>query len=127
MPACVAISSSMSGLFVGGEKGLHVALEHGLERLLFLPLGVLRREGLDAVEGEGLRKIHRLLGPQRAVVVEGGDALGHRHKSRRAFPRHLFDEGDDGLLRCGVVPGWQGIGGEGRVREQQQNEQALRK
>ena len=48
-------------------------------------------------------------------------------KVRRAFPGHLFDEGDDGLLRCRVIPGWQRIGGKGRVREQQQNEQALGK
>ncbi len=88
---------------------------------------MLRRESLDAVKRESLREIDRLLGPQGTVIVEGGDAFGHRHKARRAFPGHLFDEGDDGLLRCRVIPGWQGIGGEGRVREQQQNEQALRK
>jgi hypothetical protein len=36
----------------------------------------LRRERLHAVEREGELEVHRLLGPQRAVVVEHGDALG---------------------------------------------------
>ena len=32
---------------------LHVALEHALERLLLFPLGMLRRQRLDAIEREG--------------------------------------------------------------------------
>jgi len=37
---------------------------------------MLRRQCLDAVDNEKGLKIHRLLGPQLAVIVEGGDALG---------------------------------------------------
>lgn len=37
---------------------------------------MLRRQRLDAVDDEKGLKIHRLLGPRRAVIVEGGDALG---------------------------------------------------
>ena len=66
--------------------------------------GMLRRERLHAVEREEELEIHRLLGPERAVVVEGGDALGERHEVRRAFRRDLRDEVDDGLLGRAVVP-----------------------
>ena len=76
-----------------------------------LPLGMLRRERLHAVEREEELEIHRLLGPERAVVVERGDALGGRHEVGRAFLRHLLDEGDDGFLRRAVVPRRQRIGG----------------
>ena len=70
---------------------------------------MLRAKRLDAVQREEELDIHRLLGPQRAVVVERGNALGGRHEVRRAFLRHLRDEFDDGLLRLAVVPGWKRI------------------
>ena len=38
---------------------------------------------LHAIEGKQDLKRHRLLGPERAVVVERGNALGHRHEVRR--------------------------------------------
>ena len=63
-----------------GER-LDVALEQRLEGLLCLPFGMLRRQRLDAVEREGDLEVDRLLGPQRAVVVEGGDALGDAARS----------------------------------------------
>ena len=92
---------STMACLAAGQRGLHVALEQRGEGLLVLPLGMLRRERLDAVEREEELEVHRLLGPERAVVVEGGDALGRRHEVRRAFLRHLLDESDDGLLRRG--------------------------
>ena len=69
-------------LLAGCGKRLHVALEHRLERLLVFPFRMLRRQRLDAVEREGELEIHRLLAPQRAVVVEHGDALGGGHEIR---------------------------------------------
>ena len=48
-------------VFAAGERGLHVALEQRGERLLVLPLGMLRRERLHAVEREEELDIHRLL------------------------------------------------------------------
>ena len=63
-------------VLAAGQRAFHIALEQRGERLLVLPLRMLRREGLDAVEGEEHLEIHRLLGPERAVVVERGDALG---------------------------------------------------
>ena len=91
-------------LLAAGERAFHVALEQRGERLLVLPLRMLRRERLHPVEREDQLEIHRLLAPERAVVVERGDALGRRHKVRRAFLRDLRDEVDDGLLRRAVVP-----------------------
>ena len=78
--------------------------------------------GLDAVEREGELGVHRMLDPQRAVIVEHGDALRLRHEIGRAFLGHLLDEGDDGRLRGGVVPRWQRIGlGLRRGRTTQQS------
>ena len=68
-----------------GQHGLQVALEKRLERLLVLPFGMLRRQRLDAVEGERELDVDRLLAPQRAVVVEHGDALGDGHEVGAAF------------------------------------------
>ena len=85
-------------------------VEHRLERLLGLPLRVLRRQRLDAVERERELEVDRLLGPQRAVVVEDGDALGDRHEVRAALRRHARDEIGDGFLRRAVVPGRQRVG-----------------
>ena len=72
---------------------------------------MLRRERLHAVEREVKLNGHRLLAPERAVVVEGGDAFRHRHKIGRAGFRHLLDEGDDGLLGLAVVPRGERVGG----------------
>ena len=49
-------------------------------------------------------KVDRLLGPQRAVVVEGGDPLRRRHEILRAFRRHGVHEIDDRGLGRAVVP-----------------------
>ena len=46
---------------------------------------VLRRQRLDPIDRKNDLEIHRLLGPQRAVVVEGGDALVRRHEIRAAL------------------------------------------
>ena len=70
-------------LLAGRGERLHVAFEYRLERLRVFPLGMLRRQRLDAVEREGELDVHRLLGPERAVVVEDGDALGWRHEVGR--------------------------------------------
>ncbi len=50
---------------------------------LVLPFRMLRRERLHAVEGKQQLKRHRLLGPEGAIVVEGGDAFGDRHEIGR--------------------------------------------
>ena len=65
---------------------------------------------MHAVEGEEQLEVHRLLRPQRAVVVEGGDALGGGDEARPALLRHARDEVEDGLLRAALVPRGQGVG-----------------
>ena len=63
-----------------------------------LPLGMLRRHRLDPVDREDELEVDRLLGPQRAVIVEGGDALGHRHEVGAAGRRHPRHEVEDRRL-----------------------------
>src|SRR5262249_50662585 len=60
------------------------------------------------VDRERDLEVDRLLGPQRAVVVEGGDALGDRHEVRRAVTRHTGDEIGYRTLRSAVIPRGQG-------------------
>ena len=110
VPACVAITISAMACSPPASALATSPLQQGREGLLRLPLGVLRGERLDAVERERELDVHRLLGPQRAVVVEHGDALGGRHVAGRALLRHLGDEGDDRLPGRTVVPGRQRIG-----------------
>ncbi len=94
---------------------LHVVLEYALEGLLRLPLRVLGRERLHPIEREGDLDVDRLLGPQRAVVIESGDALRGGHEVRASLRSDARHEADDGLLRRAVVPGGEWIGG-GRRR-----------
>ena len=93
-----------------GQRALDVALEQRREWLLVLPVGMLRRQRLHAVERKSELEIHRLLGPERAVIVEGGDALVDGHEVRAALRGHLGDEIGDGFLDRAVVPGRQRIG-----------------
>jgi len=93
----------VSRLARGGDA-MQVALQQRGEGFLRLPFGMLGREGLNTINEKEDLGVNGLLGPQRPVVVEHGDALGLRHKIRRAFLSDLFDEGDDGFLRRGVVP-----------------------
>ena len=57
----------------------HVAGQHRLERLLRLPFRMLAGQALHLGDGEGELGVDRLLDPERAVIVEGGDAIlwGH--------------------------------------------------
>ena len=99
------------GLLAAGQHRLQVALEQRRVGLLRLPLRVLRRQRLDAVAHEERLEVHRLLGPQRAVVVEHRDALGRRHEVLAAGLGDGRDEGDDARLGGAVVPRGQRVGG----------------
>jgi hypothetical protein len=88
-----------------GEQSFHIASQHRFERFFRLPLGMLRRERLDAIHCEQKLKIHRLLGPESAVVIKRRDSLVKRNDIRRTFLGHFLDKGDDRFLRRGVVPG----------------------
>ena len=92
------------GLVASREGALDVALEHGRERLLRLPLRMLRREGLDAVQCKHRLDVHRLLCPERAVVVERRDALGRRYVIRARLVRRRLHKLDDRFLRRTIIP-----------------------
>ena len=77
-----------------GQDRPEVAFESGLEDGLLPPLRMLADLGLDAVQGECDLHVGRLLGPERAVVVEGRDPLGDWDEVRAALLRHLLDERD---------------------------------
>jgi len=72
--------------------------------MLLFPLRMLRRECLYPVNGEGELKINWLLSPERAVVIEGGDAFLRWNEIRRALFRYLFYELNNRFLGCGIVP-----------------------
>ena len=87
------------GLFAAGERAFHVALEQRGKRLLVLPLGCCGASTFDAVEREEELEIHRLLGPERAVVVERGDASRRAARSLASLLLVTFvTKVDDGLL-----------------------------
>ena len=78
---------------------------------------MLWRERLDAVEDEERLDVHRLLGPERAIVIEGGDALVGVNEIQAAFLGHPRDELEDGRLRLPLVPSGQNVGGRRAGRE----------
>jgi len=83
---------------------LAVPREHGLERLHARKF----RFGLDhrrhALQAIDHLRIHRVLDPDRAVLVESGDALLGRHELRACPVRGGAHEVEDRLLRRPVVP-----------------------
>jgi len=86
-------------------EGLLVILEHGLEGLLGRPLRMLRSERLNPIDGEEKLEVKWLLGPQGAVVVEGGDPLGLGDEIGTRRVGDPADEIEDRLLSFSVVPG----------------------
>jgi hypothetical protein len=104
-------------LLAAGQGAFEVAFEQRRKRLSVLPLRMLWRKGLDAIQGEEELEIERLLRPQCAVVVERGDAFGGRNEVGAALLRHLRDELDDGSLRRAVSPRGKRVGGVGAGRE----------
>ena len=105
MPACVAMTiSSDRRARRRASAAFTSPLSSDANGCLSFHSGCCGRERLHAVQREEQLEIHRLLGPERAVVVEDGDALGRRHEVGRALLRHLLDKRDDGLLRLAVVP-----------------------
>ena len=71
-------------LFAGGRKGLHVTAESSLEGLRRRPFRMLRRERLDAIEGEGELGVDRVFDPERPVIVERGNPRIGRNELRAA-------------------------------------------
>jgi hypothetical protein len=73
---------------------------------------MLRRERLDPVEREGELEVDRLLGPERAVVVEGGDALLDRNES--ALPSSVT-RSTNATIACFAAPSFHDGSGSGEA------------
>ena len=90
--------------------------KHGLEGLDFGQLGLgldHRRHPLQAIHHLG---VHRVRDPQRAVLVEGGQAGFGRHELRAGLVGGGPHKFDNGLLRRPLVPGGQRVLGLGLGR-----------
>ena len=72
---------------------------------------MLGRQRPDPVEREHRLGVERMLDPERAVLVEGGDPVGRQHEVGAARRGHGVDERDDRRFRGTVVPGRQRIVG----------------
>ncbi len=83
---------------------LRVALQERRERLGRLPLGMRRPQRLHAVDDERELRVHRLLGPERAVVVEHGDALRLGHEVGARGIGRSCDERLDRGARGALAP-----------------------
>ena len=95
--------------FAAGQRDIQIALERRGERLGLTPLGMLRRQRPEAVEGEKCLDGHGLLNPERAVVIKDSDPLQRRDEVRVALLRHSGNKLDERLLGRTVVPGNQPI------------------
>jgi hypothetical protein len=109
------------GPFAAAQRGFYVVRHDRGERFFFLPLGMLRRQGLDPIQRKKELGIERLLRPERAVIVESRDPFRRRNKFGRAHLGHFLDESDDGFLRTSVAPGRQRLLGTGPTNGGEQN------
>ena len=92
-----------------GRDGLEIFLEERLVRLRRPQLGLESGEMLELIQGEEHLHLHRVFAPQRAVVVERGNALRRRHIIAAAFACHAPDQVEDRLFRGAVIPGRKGV------------------
>ena len=109
MPALASASSSSNAFSPAACRAASSLATSALKAGVVLPLGVLGRLGLHLIEHEHHLRVLRVLGPQRAVVVEHGDALCRRHIGGRALALHVGDELEDRVLVVAVAPRRQGI------------------
>src|SRR5439155_7117710 len=91
------------------RERLHVVLEERLVRLAFAQRRVIGCELLQTMLREEQLNLHRLLAPERPIVVERRNALSRRHEVRAPFLRYTSDEVDDSRFRNARAPGRQWI------------------
>jgi hypothetical protein len=87
-----------------------IAGEDRLERLVILPLRVRGGENPDAIEREHCLRVNRMLDPEGAVLIEGGDAVIRRHIARARLIDRGMHKVQDRLLGRSVVPRRQNAG-----------------
>src|SRR5262245_38738831 len=91
--------------FAKRRQGLDIAVEPRLERLLGLPVGMLRRHGSHPIHRKHDLEIHRLLRPQCSVMVKSCDPIGGCDIIGTAFAGHALDKFEYRLLAGPVIPG----------------------
>src|ERR1700751_4912810 len=77
------------------HQRLEVQLEQRLERLALLHCRIPAGELLDPIYEKKDLHVQRLLAPERAVVIEDGDAFCRRHEVWSTLLRHARDEVED--------------------------------
>jgi hypothetical protein len=82
----------------------HIASQQGRERFLIFPFWMLGSHLFHTVDRKGQLHVHGLLGPERTVVVEDGDAIGRWYVIDAAFRGDLFDEAENRVLGCSFIP-----------------------
>jgi hypothetical protein len=89
-----------------GQAGdrLAIARHHGFEGLDVRKLRPLLDHGGHAVETIDHLAVHRLLDPQRAVLVERRDALGFGHEAGAPRGGGVCHERDDDSFGGAIVP-----------------------
>ncbi len=98
------------GLQTPGQNSADVILQHSLEGLLLLPLGMLAGQRLDAIQGKGQLEVKWLFRPECAVVVKDGDAVHGRHELGAALGGHRIDKAVDRLFAWSLIPRGKRIG-----------------
>ncbi len=84
MPAWVATTISSRPCSPAAASAFMSPSSTALKGCVVFHSGCSGAIALHPVEGEEELEVHRLLSPQRAVVVEDGDALGRGHEVRAA-------------------------------------------
>ena len=79
------------------QEFLQVTCQGGLNHWVCGELGLSGDAALQFVDEEGELKRHRILWPERAVVVEHGDAFGRRHEVLAPSRNNALDKRLDGL------------------------------
>ena len=113
MPVSVAARIRLEVLHRELRDRFPIAREHGLERLDLLEFRFLFHQRWHAFQAIHHLGVHRVLDPQRAVLVEGGDAILGRDILGIRLVSYRLDECQDGLLSGAVVPRWQWVLGVG--------------
>jgi len=81
-----------------------ISRQHGLERLDVLQCRRLRHHRRDAFQAKHHLGVHRMLDPERAVLVEHRDAVVRDHVVRAGAIDGGAHEAENRLLRGAVVP-----------------------
>ena len=78
--------------------------QDGVERRDLRQFGLRLDQGGNLLQAIHHLRIHRMLDPQRAVLIKRGNALLGRHELRAALSCSRLDEFYDGLFGRAVVP-----------------------